>query len=104
MYKPKNDFLDPQTPCAVCGGQEFEWGRLAGQVYYIPSANLWRRKGRQVIKIRRCLQCNNLLQFSDDELTRQQNRAMVVVLIIVFAVMSVVVCLSLLPALLLTTH
>jgi hypothetical protein len=104
MYQAKNDFRDPQTPCTVCGGQEFEWGRLAGQVYYIPSVNLWRRKGRQVIKLRRCLRCNNLLPFSDAELTRQQNRATVVVLIIVFAILGVVVCLSLLPALLLTMH
>jgi len=104
MFNAKNDSNDPQTPCAVCGGQEFEWGRLAGQVYYIPGLNLWARKGRQVIKIRRCLQCNNLLQFGDDELTQQQNRAVVIVLIIVFAIVGVVVCLSLVPALLLTTR
>src|SRR5258708_853829 len=104
MDKPKNDFLDPQTPCSVCGGQAFEWGRLAGQVFYIPSLNFWGRKGRQVIKIRRCLQCNNLLQFSDEVLTQQQNRAMWIAVAIVLAVMGVFFCLAFLPALLLTTR
>ncbi len=104
MYKAKNEYLDPQTPCAVCGGQAFEWGRLAGQVVYIPGLSFWGRKGRQVIKVRRCLQCNNLLQFSDDELTGQYNRFMWVVLAIVFAIVGVIVCLSLLPALLLSAR
>ena len=104
MINQTNDFIDPQTPCAICGGQEFEWGRLAGQVYYLPGLSVWGRKGRQVIKLRRCLRCNNLLQFSDNELTRQQNRAIWVTLVIVFAIVGVVMCLSFLPALLLTTR
>src|SRR5690349_2156157 len=104
MYKAKNEYLNPQTPCAVCGGQEFEWGRLAGQVVYIPCLNFWGRKGRQVIKVRRCFQFNNLLQFSDDELTGQYNRLMWIVLAIVFGVVGVIVCLLLLPLLLLGTR
>jgi hypothetical protein len=96
MYKPKNDSLDPQQPCPVCGGQEFEWGRLAGQVYYIPGFSLWRGKGRQVIKIRRCLQCNNLLQFSDEQLTRQQTRAAMIAVVVVLLIVGTAVCFPLL--------
>lgn len=92
MYKQKNDFLDPQQPCLICGGQEFEWGRLAGQVYYVPGFSLWGSKGRQSIKIRRCLQCNNLLQFSDEELTSRQMRVLTITLVIVFMVLGAVIC------------
>ena len=86
MYKPKNDFLDPyrQGKCPVCGGTDFEWGRLGGQTYYVPGESMWRWRGYQYIRMRRCLQCNNLLPFTDSSLTQRQNR--VIILIIVVAI------------------
>src|SRR5690349_14170372 len=90
MYKAKNDFLD-QGKCPVCGGEAFEWGRIAGQAVYRPGDSLWKVHGHQYIRARRCLQCNNLLQFADTELTRRQNRiiAIVVVVAILFVVLAV---------------
>ena len=54
MYKQKNDFLDPyqQSKCPVCGGEEFEWGRLGGQTYYVPGESMWRLRGWQYIRTR----------------------------------------------------
>jgi hypothetical protein len=86
MDSQYNSYIDPhqQGKCPVCGGETFEWGRLAGQSYYLPGESLWRVSGRQVIKIRRCLQCNNLLSFTDPNLSRQQNVMIAIVLLIVF--------------------
>ena len=96
MYKAKNDFLD-QGKCPVCGGQEFEWGRIGGQVVYRPGDSFWKLGGYQYIRARRCLQCNNLLQFTDPELTRRQNK--VVAVIIVIAILAVIFA-ALLPIML----
>ncbi len=84
MYKQKNDFLDPymQSKCPVCGGTEFEWGRLGGQTYYVPGESMWRMRGWQYIRTRRCMQCNNLLQFADADMTRKQNRMIVGIVIL----------------------
>jgi hypothetical protein len=81
MDKAKNDFLD-QGKCPVCGGEDFEWGRIGGQVVYRPGDNLWKVRGYQYIRARRCLRCNNLLQFADPELTRRQNKVVVVSVVV----------------------
>ncbi len=97
MYKQKNDYLDQSLesttmdrPCPVCGGTEFEWGRLGGQTYYVPGQSMWRWRGYQYIRIRRCLQCNNLLQFADPGLTSKTNRTVfvIVVLVLIFVAMA----------------
>ncbi len=49
---------------------------------YRPGDNLWTMRGYQYIRARRCLQCNNLLQFADPELTRRQNKVIVVVVLV----------------------
>ncbi len=90
MYKQKNDFLDPylESKCPVCGGTEFEWGRLGGQTYYVPGESMWRWRGYKFIRTRRCVQCNNLLQFADESLTKQQNKMIVwIVGVVVFLVL-----------------
>jgi hypothetical protein len=95
MYKQKNDFLEAPKPCPVCGGQEFEWGRLAGGQYgigYVPGFSMWQIKRGQAIKVRRCLQCNNLLQFTDEELTNRNRRAMTIILVIAFMVLGAAIC------------
>ncbi len=81
MYKAKNDFLE-QSKCPVCGGEDFEWGRIGGQAVYRPGDSLWKVRGYQYIRARRCLQCNNLLQFTDPDLTRRQNRLIIVIVVI----------------------
>ncbi len=85
MYKQKNDFLDSylEGKCPVCGGTEFEWGRLGGQTYYVPGNSMWRFRGWQYIRTRRCVQCNNLLQFADADMTKQQNKMIYVIIGIV---------------------
>src|SRR5262245_40055008 len=90
MDKPKNDFLRPQQPCPICGGTEFEWGRPGGQVFYIPGDRWWTGKGRQAIRLRRCLQCNNLQQFTDLELTRRVE-SMTIAAVVIVAVVFVLV-------------
>ncbi len=89
MYKAKNDFLDPyhQGKCPVCGGTEFEWGRLGGQTYYVPGESMWRWRGYQYIRTRRCLQCNNLLQFADASLTQRQNRVIILIVVVTVALL-----------------
>ncbi len=81
MYPQNNDAANEylQKKCPVCDNQEFEWGRLGGQVYYLPGTSIWSSRGRQVIRIRRCLRCNNLLQFTDQDLTRTQSRSMMLI-------------------------
>ena len=79
------------SKCPVCGNNEFEWGYLSYQTYYVPGPySLWRTqtRNRQMIKVRRCLRCNNILQFTDAETTRRVNRSvtMVAVVAIAFAV------------------
>jgi len=84
----ETDTLALQQPCPVCGNQEFEWGRMPMTVYYLPGlTRLWTtmRQGRQVIKVRRCLRCNNLLQFTDDSLTKRQNSTTIIVVILAMA-------------------
>jgi hypothetical protein len=89
MYKPKNDFLDPyrQGKCPVCGGADFEWGRLGGQTYYVPGESVWKWRGYQYIRTRRCLQCDNLLHFTDASLTQRQNRVMVLIIAVALALL-----------------
>ena len=94
MDKPKNDFLRPQQPCPICGGTQFEWGRMSGQVFYAPGDNWWARRGRQAIRIRRCLQCNNLQQFSDLQLTQRLEATTVTALVIVIVIIVLVVFLA----------
>ncbi len=83
MYKAKNDFSEPQLKCPVCGGQDFEKGRLGGQAYYIPGDSLWRLRGYQYVRIWRCLQCNHLMQFADPELSKQRNQMVLFIVILV---------------------
>jgi hypothetical protein len=97
MYKAKNNLLD-QGQCPVCGGDAFEWGRIAGQVVYRPGDRLWKLGGSQYIRARRCLQCNNLVQFTDPELTRRQNRILGIVLAVVFLIILLAVMLPLIMA------
>jgi hypothetical protein len=84
MDKQKNDFLDPyqQSKCPVCGSADFEWGRMGGRTYYVPGESMWTWRGYQNIRTRRCLQCNNLLQFADPSLTRQQNRLIILIVVV----------------------
>jgi hypothetical protein len=96
MYKAKNTFLE-ESKCPVCGGEEFEWGRIAGQAVYRPGDSLWALRGHQYIRARRCLQCNNLLQFADPTLTRRQN--MVVFVFVIFLIL-IFMCAFMLPLML----
>jgi hypothetical protein len=81
MYSSDDPNIElQQGKCTICGGQDFEWGRL--QVYYIPGSSMWSTRGRQVVKARRCLRCNNLLQFTDQSMTGQQNRTIILIVVI----------------------
>ncbi len=84
MDNPNVALMDTaqKSPCPVCNGREFEWGRVGQQVYYVPGDNMWTIRGYQRIRARRCVQCNNLLTFVDPELTRKQ-RLMVLPIIII---------------------
>jgi len=70
------------SPCPVCKGQQFEWGRLGRQVYYVPGDDFWVMRGFQYIRVRRCLNCNHLLSFADQELTRKQRQTVLPIIVI----------------------
>ena len=75
MEKPKNDFNNNpylQSKCPVCGGTEFEWGRASG-TYVAGPRRVLSMRGIRVFRARRCIQCNNVLSFVDEELSRRQN-------------------------------
>jgi hypothetical protein len=90
-----------QNNCPMCGGREFEWGRV--QSFYVPGSSMWSTRGRQVVKARRCLRCNNLLQFTDAAMSRQQSRGVIIIVIIALvfsvaiAVLSIVLAVSNVP-------
>ena len=88
------------SPCPVCKGQNFEWGRLGRQIYYVPGTNLWSSRGMQYISTRRCMQCNHLLSFADQDLTTKQRQTVtpIIVVAVIFALLA-----ALLP-MLLTLH
>jgi hypothetical protein len=83
MNSPNEAYAETfkNSPCPVCKGQTFEWGRLA-RVYYVPGTSLWSSRGLQYISTRRCLQCNHLLSFADQDLTRKQRQIVMPVIII----------------------
>ncbi len=72
MFEPikhKNEFMG--APCPVCGGTDFEWGTLY-QARHRPGRPIWGYG--KVITTRRCLSCDNILLFVDEEATRKQNQ------------------------------
>jgi hypothetical protein len=75
--------LTYQSKCPVCGGESFEWGRLGGQTYYVPGQNMWRMRNYQYVRIRRCLTCNNLLAFTDPEMSARYRRMTYTVVVLV---------------------
>lgn len=83
VEKRKNDFMNPlaQGDCPVCGGNDFEWGRLGGQVGYYPGTEFWKVAMPRVVMARRCLKCNNLLSFVDEEMTSQRQKLMILVFV-----------------------
>lgn len=78
-YREKRKNVEPEVPCSVCGGNEFEWGILNGGWY----AKSFMSFSYKMIRVRRCLNCNNLLQFIDEERSRQYMMMIIVLVIIV---------------------
>ena len=59
-----------ETPCLICGKQEFEWGVLAPiQNFFSDEEPFVRRLTRMKSKtrVRCCLSCGNLQHFTDRE-------------------------------------
>jgi len=98
MYQANDEATYQQSKCPVCGGQDFEWGRLGGQAYYLPSMSAWAMKGRQVIKVRRCLRCSALIPFTDPALTRQFNRLVAVIAVVAIGFAVLIAALSMFMA------
>ena len=98
VQAPNNQYFDPysQVKCPICGSTDFEWGRLSAQTVYYPDSSMWKVRGRQLVKVRRCRQCNNLMTFADPDRTRQLNTMALVIVIVVFVILLAVF----LPALL----
>jgi hypothetical protein len=94
VEKRKNESTNPyaQGTCPVCGGSNFEWGRLAGQINYYSGINFWQLRNPKVIAARHCLQCNNLLE----ELTRKWYRLVAIIIgaAILFSVLITLVALA----------
>ncbi len=85
--------MSTRGKCPVCGGENFEWGHLGGQAYYVPGQNIWRLgRNYQYMRVRRCLTCNNLLVFADPELSKRTWRLtmLIVTLVIVLALVAIV--------------
>src|SRR5262245_8739400 len=86
MEKPKRDFsTDPalQRPCPVCGGTEFEWGR--SNMVYRAGTGWFAWRSPTYSMARRCVQCNNVLSFLSEDLSRQQNQ--IALAVIIFAIL-----------------
>ena len=94
MFLPSDETTFQHSQCPVCGGHDFEWGRLAGQAYYVPSTNMWAMKGRQVVKVRRCLRCNAMMPFGDPTMTRQFNRVMAIIVVVAVVIAFAIAALS----------
>ncbi len=86
MYEFTRDTSDQyqQNKCSVCGGQEFEWGQFQG--YYIPGKSFWSPQKRQMLKARRCVRCNNVLQFTDPQATVQRNNRVIILATVAFMI------------------
>lgn len=57
-----------QVPCPMCNGTHYEWGWLH-HAWYNPKSWLpWKHK---LVTVRRCLNCNNLLEFVDEQRSRR---------------------------------
>ncbi len=93
----QSDQVNQETKCPICGGQNFEWGLLAG-AYYLPGTSLWSMRGRQAIKVRRCVQCNNVVAFIDPVLMRGQTRLALLIALIAIAISILIAVLSILAA------
>lgn len=63
--QPQNNFK--QSPCPICGSQEFTWGRSVcddfGWLYFRPEGG-WRGDGEK-LSTRKCNQCKNVQFFAD---------------------------------------
>lgn len=64
----KNPSLQ-QTPCPICGSQNFVWGRTVGEspstwVYFRILDATW-GEGKKLLA-RKCQDCNNVQLFADD--------------------------------------
>ncbi len=86
--EPTREQSQPEK-CPVCSGSEFEWGILYGAYYGTTFSPLTRIKNPKMVKVRRCLRCNNLLQFVADERLlkdwkRDSNRTGLIVLALIF--------------------
>ena len=61
------EFEHPQEEavCFVCGKQHYEWGHTEGLVleHYTPGPPTGLLSGKDYIRVRRCLECNNLQLF-----------------------------------------
>ena len=88
--KRKHDDLREQ-PCPVCNGTSFEWGVL-DRTGYSKGVMSWRMS--QLISLRRCLDCDNVLMFmADPEMRQAQKMAaiklVVIILLVVFSILAI---------------
>ena len=88
--KRKHDDLREQ-PCPVCNGTSFEWGVLE-RTGYSKGVISWRMP--QLISLRRCLDCDNVLMFMADAETNQSRQTatikmVAIILLIVFSILAI---------------
>jgi hypothetical protein len=91
MYEFTRDVSDQyqQNECPVCAGQDFEWGQFQG--YYIPGKSIWSPQKRQMLKARRCVRCNNVLQFTDPQATVQRNNMVIIAITVAIMITLVLI-------------
>jgi predicted nucleic-acid-binding Zn-ribbon protein len=69
--KPKREstLINPQE-CPICGGRDFEVG-ISNTVF---AKGTFRLRGNKMMRAVRCLNCNYVMSFVDEEFTRRNNQ------------------------------
>ena len=94
MYEFSRDVSDQyqHNKCPVCDGQDFEWGQFQGS--YVPGSSFWSPQKRQLLKARRCVRCNNVLQFTDPQATVRRNKSMIIIVTVAIMIAVVLMAIS----------
>lgn len=89
--------LDRNKPCPICGQSNYEWGFLTvlgyrrGDTFKVFSG----RGGYSVMRVRRCLTCDNVQHFMDEAATKRLKMTTYVIVGIVLVIMVLIFLLPL---------
>ncbi|MBX3064477.1 MAG: hypothetical protein U0528_11415 [Anaerolineae bacterium] len=80
--------LDRNKPCPICGQSNYEWG-FAYQMGYRRGETFKvfaTRSGYTVLRVRRCVTCDNVQSFIDDTATKRMNSRIVITVVVVMLI------------------